>query len=51
MDIRFGTRNVRSLYREGSLKVVASKLAKYNLDPVPVKDVRWGNDGSQPADD
>jgi len=28
--------NVRSLYRAGSLKTVASKLVKYNLDPAAV---------------
>jgi hypothetical protein len=34
MDMRFVTWNVRSLYRAGSLTVVASELAKYNLDVV-----------------
>jgi hypothetical protein len=29
MDMRFGTWNVRGLYRAGSLKIVASKLVKY----------------------
>jgi hypothetical protein len=28
MDMRFGTWNVRSLYRSGSLKTVAEELAK-----------------------
>jgi len=32
MDMRFGTWNVRSLYRAGSLKTVASELARYKLD-------------------
>jgi len=32
--------NVRSLYRAGSLKTVASELAKYNLDSVAVQEVR-----------
>jgi len=36
MDIRFGTQNVRSVYRAGSLKTVASKLAKCKLDLVAV---------------
>jgi hypothetical protein len=48
MDIRFGIWNVRSLYRAGSLKMVAYELAKYKLDLVGV---RWDNGGSQPADD
>jgi len=36
MDMRFGTWNVRSPYREDSLKTVASKLAKCKLDIVVV---------------
>jgi hypothetical protein len=36
MDMRFGTWNVRSLYRAGSVKTLASELAKYNLDLVAV---------------
>jgi len=31
MDMRFGTWNVRSLYRAGLLKKVASKLAKCKI--------------------
>jgi len=34
--VRFGTWTVRSLYMAGSLKTVASELAKYNLDLVAV---------------
>jgi hypothetical protein len=30
-DMRFGTWNVRSLYRSGSLKIVARGLTKYKL--------------------
>jgi hypothetical protein len=32
MDMRFGTWNVRSLYRPGSLKTVSGELAKYKLE-------------------
>jgi hypothetical protein len=32
MDMRFGTWNVRSLYRAGSLKTVCRELARYKLD-------------------
>jgi hypothetical protein len=49
VDIRYGTWNVRSLYRAGSLKTAASELAKYRLVLVSVK-VRWVDGGSQPAD-
>jgi hypothetical protein len=40
MDVRFGTWNVRSLYRAGSLKAVAEEISKYKLDLVGVQDVR-----------
>jgi hypothetical protein len=40
MDMRFGTWNIRSLYRIGSLKTVAGELGKYKLDLVGVQ-VRW----------
>jgi hypothetical protein len=36
MNMRFVTWNVRGLYRAGSLKTVASELAKYKLDIVAV---------------
>jgi hypothetical protein len=50
MDMRFGTCNVRSLYREGSLKTTASKLKKYSSDLVTVQEVGWDNDSSEPVD-
>jgi hypothetical protein len=40
MDMRFGKRNVRSLYRAGSLKTVARELGKYKLDLVGLQEVR-----------
>jgi len=40
MGMRFGTWNVRSLFRAGSLKTAASELAKYKLDLVAVQ-VTW----------
>jgi hypothetical protein len=39
MDMRFGTWNVRSLYRSGSQKTVATELAKYKFASVKVKEV------------
>jgi exonuclease III len=39
--MRFGTWNVRSLYRAGSFKTVARKLGKYKLDLMGVQEVRW----------
>jgi exonuclease III len=38
---RFGTWNVRSLYRIGSLTTVAREMVKYKLDLVGVQEVRW----------
>jgi exonuclease III len=49
MDMRFGTWNVRSLYRSGSFKTVAGELGKYNLDLVGVQEVRWDKGGTEGA--
>jgi exonuclease III len=37
----FGTWNVRSIYRSGSLMTVARELAKYKLDLLGVQEARW----------
>jgi len=39
--MRFGTWNVRSLYRAGSLTVAYKRLARYKLDLVGVQEVMW----------
>jgi exonuclease III len=49
--MRFGTWNVRSLYRAGSLKTVARELGKYKLDLVCVQEVRWEKMGTERAED
>jgi hypothetical protein len=51
MDMRFGTWNVRSMYRAGSLRAVAEEISKYKLNLVGVQEVRcdWG--GTEPADE
>jgi exonuclease III len=49
--MRFGTWNVRSLYRIGSLKTVARELGKYKLDVVGVHEVRWEKGGTEWAED
>jgi endonuclease/exonuclease/phosphatase family metal-dependent hydrolase len=49
VDVRFGTWNVRSLYRAGSLKTASRELARYKLDLVGVQEVRWEGDGTEPA--
>ena len=38
--MRFGTWNVKSLYRAGSLTAAAKELARYQLDLVGVQEVR-----------
>jgi exonuclease III len=51
MDMRFGTWNVRGLYRSGSLKTVARELEKYKLALVGVQEVRWDKSGTERAED
>jgi hypothetical protein len=41
--MRFGTWNVRSLYRVGSLTTAARELARRKLDLVGVQGVGWDN--------
>jgi exonuclease III len=43
--VRFGTWNVRSLYRVGAVKSVVGELEKYKLDLVGVQEVRWEVEG------
>jgi hypothetical protein len=49
MDMRFGTWNVRSMYRADSLSVVAEEISKYKLDLEGVQEVRWDGGGTEPA--
>ena len=51
LDMRFGTWNVKSLYRLGSLTAVAMELARYKLDLVGVRKVRWDEWGAVRAED
>jgi len=41
-DKRFGTWNVSSLFKSGSLTIATRELARYKLDFVGVQVVRWG---------
>jgi hypothetical protein len=47
--MRFGTWNVRSLYRAGSLLTVLRELSKHKLDLLGVQEVRWEGSGTKPA--
>jgi hypothetical protein len=49
--VRYGTWNVRSLYRAGSLTAAARELAIYKLDIVGVHEVRWDKEGTVRAGD
>jgi len=50
--MRFGTWNVRSLYRAGSLTAAAAwELARYQLDLVGVQEVMWDKGGTVRAGD
>ena len=44
--MRFGTWNVRRLYRSGSLTTTARELARYKLDLVGAQEVRWDLGGT-----
>jgi exonuclease III len=47
--MRFGTWNIRSLYKAGSLVRVSKELSKYKLDLVGVQEVRWEGGDTEPA--
>jgi hypothetical protein len=49
MDMRFGTWNVRNLYRAGSLMTAVKEISKYKSDLVEVKEVRRNRGGTKPA--
>ena len=44
--MRFGTWNVRSLYRARPLGLVTSEKDKYRMDLVGVQKVRWEGSGT-----
>jgi hypothetical protein len=47
--MRFELRNVRGLYRAGSLLTVSRELVRYKLDLVGVQEVRWEGGGTETA--
>jgi hypothetical protein len=48
--MRFGTWNVKCLYRVGSLMTVSKEPSKCTLDLVEVQEVKWEGGGTEPAD-
>jgi hypothetical protein len=49
--MRFGTCDVRSLYRAGSLMTDVKEISKYKLDLVGLQKIRWDRGGTEPAGD
>jgi hypothetical protein len=49
MDLKFGTWNIRSMYRVGSIVTITKELSKYKFDLVGVHEVRWEGGGTGPA--
>jgi hypothetical protein len=49
--MRFGTWNIRRLYRTGALKMVARELGRYKLQLAGVQEVKWEKDGTERAED
>jgi len=49
--MRFGTWNVRRLYRAGSLTAAARELEIYKLHFVVVQEVRWDKGGTERGGD
>jgi exonuclease III len=47
--MKFGTWNVRSLYKARSLVTVSKELSKYKLDLVGMQEARWDGGGTEPA--
>jgi hypothetical protein len=44
--MRFGTWNVSSLYKQGSLTATSRELTRYKLDSVVVREFRWDKGGT-----
>jgi hypothetical protein len=49
MYMRFGTWNISTLYRAGSLVTVSKELSKCKLDLVGVQEITWEGGGTEPA--
>jgi exonuclease III len=49
--MKFGTWNVRSLYRACSLTAAARELARYKSALVGMQEARWDNEGTVNAGD
>lgn len=48
MEMGFGTQNIRSLYKVGSLMKAVKEVSKYKVHLLGQK-IRWDRDGTRPA--
>lgn len=44
--MRFGTWNIRTLYKPGSLQCVLKEINRYNVDIVGLQEIRWPGSGN-----
>jgi len=44
--LRFGTWNIRTLYKPGSLKYVLKEINRYSVDIVRLQEIRWPGSGN-----
>lgn len=49
--LRFGTWNIRTLYRAGALQTLTNELKRYRMDIVALQEIRWTGNGEQKLDD
>jgi hypothetical protein len=47
MDTKFGTWDIKSLYRAGSLMILLRELSKYKLNLRDEQEVRWEGSGTK----
>jgi len=47
---RFGTWNIRSLYKPGALKCITSVIKEYNVELVALQEVKWPGSGHHKSD-
>jgi hypothetical protein len=49
LDMKFGTWNIRSLYKAGWLVKLSKELTECKLDLVGVQEGRWEDGGTEPS--
>ncbi|XP_029342106.1 uncharacterized protein LOC115033527 [Acyrthosiphon pisum] len=46
LETRFGTRNIRTLYKAGALKNIVEEIEKYKVPIVAIQEIRWLGNGN-----